>query len=63
MITGSSWVALANDSQRRGAVAVVAGLFVGTMTSLLGVAGGEFLIPILIFIFGADIRTAGTAVR
>ena len=24
-------------------------------------AGGEFLIPILIFIFGADIRTAGTA--
>jgi uncharacterized membrane protein YfcA len=28
---------------------------------MLGVAGGEFIIPILIFIFGADIRTAGTA--
>src|SRR5262249_51802273 len=31
------------------------------ISSLLGVAGGEFIIPILIFIFGADIRTAGTA--
>jgi uncharacterized membrane protein YfcA len=28
---------------------------------MLGVAGGEFIIPILIFIFGANIRTAGTA--
>ena len=28
---------------------------------MLGVAGGEFIIPILIFVFGADIRTAGTA--
>jgi len=34
---------------------------VGAISSLLGVAGGEFIIPILIFIFGADIRTAGTA--
>ena len=24
-------------------------------------AGGEFIIPILIFVFGADIKTAGTA--
>ncbi len=31
------------------------------MSSLLGVAGGELIIPTLIFIFGADIRTAGTA--
>jgi hypothetical protein len=34
---------------------------VGAISSLLGVAGGEFIIPILIFVFGADIRTAGTA--
>jgi hypothetical protein len=27
-----------------------------------GVAGGELLIPTLIFIFGADIRTARSAV-
>ena len=41
--------------------AVLAGLLVGAISSLLGVAGGEFIIPILIFLFGADIRTAGTA--
>lgn len=29
--------------------------------SLLGVAGGELLIPTLMFVFGADIKTAGTA--
>lgn len=28
----------------------------------LGVTGGELLIPALIFVFGADIRTAGSAV-
>lgn len=40
---------------------MAAGLLVGTISSLLGVAGGEFIIPILIFVFGADIKTAGTA--
>ena len=49
------------DSAWRGIAAVAAGLFVGAISSLLGVAGGEFIIPILIFIFGTDIRTAGTA--
>ena len=44
----------------RAGVGLVAGLFVGAVSSLLGVAGGEFIIPILIFIFGADIKTAGT---
>ena len=39
----------------------MAGLLVGTISSMLGVAGGEFIIPILIFVFGADIRSAGTA--
>ena len=42
-------------------VGLVGGLVVGAISSLLGVAGGEFIIPILIFVFGADIRTAGTA--
>lgn len=36
------------------------GLFVGAISSLLGVAGGEFIIPILMFGFGLDIKTAGT---
>ena len=34
---------------------------IGLVSSLLGVAGGELLIPTLIFIFGADIVTAGSA--
>ena len=35
--------------------------WLGSISSVLGVAGGEFIIPILIFVFGAEIRTAGTA--
>jgi uncharacterized membrane protein YfcA len=58
---GAVWSTLASDSALRIPVAILAGLVVGAISSLLGVAGGEFIIPILIFIFGADIRTAGTA--
>jgi uncharacterized membrane protein YfcA len=61
MIAGTAWTLLAHDSLWRGPVAVIAGLVVGTISSLLGVAGGEFIIPILIFAFGAHIKTAGTA--
>lgn len=61
MLHGAAWSLLAADNQLRPLVAVGAGLLVGAISSLLGVAGGEFIIPILIFIFGADIKTAGTA--
>jgi uncharacterized protein len=37
------------------------GMGIGLVSSVLGVAGGELLIPTLIFIFGANIRTAGSA--
>jgi uncharacterized membrane protein YfcA len=37
------------------------GIAVGLVSSVLGVAGGELLIPALILIFGADIKTAGSA--
>lgn len=37
------------------------GLAIGLVSSLLGVAGGELIIPTLVFAFGADIKTAGTA--
>src|SRR5215217_6884646 len=43
------------------AVAVVLGLFTGLVSSLLGVAGGELIIPTLVFVFGAGIKTAATA--
>lgn len=37
------------------------GIGIGLVSSILGVAGGELLIPTLMFIFGADIKTAGSA--
>ena len=41
---------------------IALGLCIGTASTFLGVAGGELLIPTLIFVFGVDIRTAGSAV-
>jgi hypothetical protein len=39
---------------------VVAGFIIGVVAALLGVAGGELLIPTLILLFGADIKLAGS---
>ncbi|MFK4655638.1 putative membrane protein YfcA [Bradyrhizobium japonicum] len=39
---------------------VAAGFVIGIVTSLLGIAGGEFLIPTLILLFGADVKLAGS---
>ncbi len=39
---------------------VVAGLLIGAVASLLGVAGGELLIPTLVLLFGAEIKLAGS---
>jgi uncharacterized protein len=43
------------------AFGVAFGLAIGLVASALGVAGGELIIPTLVFAFGADILTAGTA--
>jgi uncharacterized protein len=39
---------------------IAAGLVIGVVAALLGVAGGELLIPTLILLFGADIKLAGS---
>lgn len=39
---------------------VAAGFVIGVVASLLGVAGGELLIPTLVLLFGADIKLAGS---
>jgi uncharacterized protein len=45
----------------RVAFGILFGLVIGLISSLLGVAGGEVIIPTMVFAFGADIKTAGTA--
>ena len=45
----------------RAVTGILFGLAIGLVSSLLGVAGGELIIPTLIFAFGADVKIAGTA--
>ena len=40
---------------------VVAGFVIGIVAALLGVAGGELLIPTLVLLFGAGIKLAGSS--
>ena len=44
----------------RVAFGLVAGGLIGTASTLLGVAGGELIIPTLMFAFGTDVKAAGT---
>lgn len=42
------------------AAGLAAGFGIGVVASLMGVAGGELLIPTLILLFGADVKLAGS---
>jgi uncharacterized membrane protein YfcA len=52
---------MAADAPPRLLVGTLLGLAIGAVAALLGVAGGELLVPTLSLLFGADIRVAGTA--
>lgn len=39
---------------------VLAGFFIGIVAALLGVAGGELLIPTIVLLYGLDIKLAGS---
>ncbi|MFE6852819.1 sulfite exporter TauE/SafE family protein [Streptomyces sp. NPDC057674] len=39
---------------------VMAGFGIGVVAAIMGVAGGELLIPTIVLLFGEDIRTAGS---
>ncbi|MFN4236627.1 MAG: sulfite exporter TauE/SafE family protein [Vogesella sp.] len=39
---------------------LVAGLGIGMVAALLGVAGGELLIPVIVLLYGLDIKLAGS---
>lgn len=60
LLHGTAQFALPQVDAVRFPAALAAGVLVGMVSSLLGVAGGELIIPILVFVFGADIKTAGT---
>lgn len=44
----------------RVAAAAVAGLAIGVVAALMGVAGGELLIPTIVLLFGIDLKIAGS---
>lgn len=52
---------LPEDSVARFLAGVGLGAVIGTIATLLGVAGGELLIPTLVFIHGLDVKVAGSA--
>lgn len=56
--TGSHSAILTGYAQA--AAGVVAGFGIGVVAALLGVAGGELLIPTLILLFGVDVKLAGS---
>jgi uncharacterized membrane protein YfcA len=57
---GSFDITAAQPQPWRAPVATLAGILIGIVASLLGVAGGELLIPALILIYALDAKTAGT---
>lgn len=56
--TGGAQAALSGGWQMVAGVA--AGFGIGVVAALMGVAGGELLIPTLVLLFGADIKLAGS---
>jgi len=54
----TSGALLAGTAQAVAGIAV--GFAIGVVAALLGVAGGELLIPTLVLLFGADIKLAGS---
>lgn len=51
---------LFEDGPLRLVAGVVAGLGIGMVAALLGVAGGELLIPAIVLLYGLDIKLAGS---
>lgn len=47
-------------SQRVGVAGVAAGFGIGVVAALMGVAGGELLIPAFVLLFAADTKLAGS---
>ena len=48
------------DGPLRVAVGVAAGIGIGVVASIMGVAGGELLIPTIVLLYGLDFKLAGS---
>jgi uncharacterized protein len=48
------------DGTLRSIVGVITGFGIGIIAALMGVAGGELLIPTIVLLFGADLKLAGS---
>lgn len=59
-IMESNHTALIQNKSLLIAVGVVAGVVIGMFAAILGVAGGELIIPTLVILFGVDIKLAGS---
>jgi uncharacterized membrane protein YfcA len=62
LVTGHGWTGTAPLllGAAQAAVGVVAGLVIGIVAAVMGVAGGELLIPTIVLLFGQDIKLAGS---
>lgn len=58
--SNSGSVALLDAGIPRVIAGVVAGFGIGIVAALLGVAGGELLIPTIVLLYGVDIKLAGS---
>jgi uncharacterized protein len=53
-------LSLVHEDVLRTVLGISAGFAIGVVASILGVAGGELLIPTLVLLFGLDIKLAGS---
>lgn len=63
VIIGESFIDSHNTAWNPAAqmtVGIIAGVIIGMFSSMLGVAGGELIIPIIMLLYGIDIKIAGT---
>lgn len=65
MLVESTWGlhadgALFANTTSQFAAGVAAGLLIGIVAALLGVAGGELLIPTIVLLYGLDVKIAGS---
>ncbi|MHA7223346.1 sulfite exporter TauE/SafE family protein [Arthrobacter sp. RHLT1-20] len=51
---------LTMDPAPRSVLGVAAGVLIGVVAALMGVAGGEMLIPTIVLLYGTDIKIAGS---